>query len=89
MDVIDTMNNDGRLEIVDEIDPSKNYEVFVIGNEVRPLMLEKIKDGMSSDGVLPIIITKYDHITSKTFSDLFFYTRTYSINTMKHGAELV
>jgi RHH-type proline utilization regulon transcriptional repressor/proline dehydrogenase/delta 1-pyrroline-5-carboxylate dehydrogenase len=88
VNVIEEMDTGGRYEFVDEIDPTKNYEIFVIGNEVHSKILNKIKNGMSFNDVLPIVLSKYDHITSKTFSDLLFNTRTYAINTMKHGAEL-
>ena len=49
---------------------------------------ENITNKMNVNDTLPIIISKYDHLPSKSFSDLFYYTRTYAINTMKHGANL-
>lgn len=85
---VESMDRQEIHEFIDHIKDENTYEIFLIGNEIYSDILENITNKMNVNDTLPIIISKYDHLPSKSFSDLFYYTRTYAINTMKHGANL-
>ena len=64
-----------KYEFIDHIKDENTYEIFLIGNEIYSDILENITNKMNVNDTLPIIISKYDHLPSKSFSDLFYYTR--------------
>ena len=66
----------------------QQYDIYVICNEIEEDVVRYIYNNISVDKKFPTILTKYDCFMDDTLSDCFLSTRTHSINTMRHGAEL-
>lgn len=79
------INNDGETYI----DFDKNYDVYIIADEVDEKTLSKISENFSFNDSLPVVVSKYDNFNKLMFNNIFFNARTIVRNTMKHGAELV
>ena len=71
------------------IDFDKNYDVYIIADEVDEKTLSKISENFSFNDSLPVVVSKYDNFNELMFNNIFFNARTIVRNTMKHGAELV
>ena len=67
-------------EFIDHIKDENTYEIFLIGNEIYSDILENITNKMNVNDTLPIIISKYDHLPSKSFQIYFIiHAHTQSI----------
>ena len=71
------------------IDFDKNYDVYIIADEVDEKTLSKISENFSFNDSLPVVVSRYDNFNELMFNNIFFNARTIVRNTMKHGAELV
>jgi hypothetical protein len=67
----------------------KKYDVYVVGDELDVDVMKFIYYSVDINKKLPIVITKFDYLTSESLSDALLNTRTFSVNTMRHGAELI
>ena len=65
-----------------------DYDVYVVADELDDEVMKFIYFNFDMDKKLPIVVSKNDYFTSDSLSDVFMNTRTFSVNTMRHGAEL-
>jgi len=65
------------------------YDVYVIAGDLDVDVMKFIYYSVDVNNKLPIVITKTDYLTSESLSDALVNTRTISVNTMRHGAELI
>jgi RHH-type transcriptional regulator, proline utilization regulon repressor / proline dehydrogenase / delta 1-pyrroline-5-carboxylate dehydrogenase len=68
---------------------NKKYDMYVVGDELDVDVMKFIYYSIDINKNLPIVITKFDYLTSESLSDALLNTRTFSVNTMRHGAELI
>ena len=88
-DIVDKLDIDGMTRMSrHRTATSLQYDVYVIGNEIDEEVMRCIYNNISTDKKFPVVISKYDFFMDDTFSDCFLSTRTHSVNTMRHGAEL-
>ena len=88
-DIVDKLDIDGMTRTTRHRTATPlQYDVYVIGNEIDEEVMRSIYNSISIDTKFPTVISKYDFFMDDTFSDCFLSTRTHSVNTMRHGAEL-
>jgi delta 1-pyrroline-5-carboxylate dehydrogenase len=67
---------------------TEDYDVYVVAEELDAEVMKFIYYSADMDKKLLSVVTKNDYFTSDSLSDVFMNTRTFSVNTMRHGAEL-
>ena len=87
-DIVDILNIKGMTNLSRHAHTgTRSYDVYVIGQELDDDVMRYIYNGISHEK-FPTIVSQYDYFMEDTLSDCFLSTRTHSVNTMRHGAEL-
>lgn len=67
----------------------QTYDIYVVAEKLDVDVMKFIYYSIDTNRKIPIVVSKNDYFTSDSLSDALFNTRTFSVNTMRHGAELI